>query len=1046
MNEFKKSNRIQRTAIAIAITSALSSAAVMAAEEAAVDTSDVEVIEVRGIAGSLAESARKKRFSNKIVDAIVADDIGKLPDHNIAEALSRITGVSIKSDFGVGDSITIRGISDNLVLLNGRSTAGSGRGGIGLSDFPSSFLKTIEVSKSPTPEMMEGALGGTISMETIRPLELKDTHIAGSVDYEYADHTENWAPIVSGAVGSNWDLGGAGRFGASVVYSYQDRTLRRDESFNKVSLYRDVDINNDGVYNDTGNGPDGQFVVRHENTVEPKTEDRERTAYGVSLQWEPTSAAGNIYLDLNGTELDGGQTSYSILDLGAYSSSSVLTTDDTWQDGNGQVNDYSYEARLIPKSESDFSENNTYSNALGADWQLTEKLSISGEISNARSAETIQNAQINLRGIDKDAYLTARADDPSVSPGSYEWKQNLDINHSGEKVPGLDYNEGVVSDEGIPTNNFVIREMYYDKTYIENEQTAARIDFTYTEPMGIEWISAVKVGVRATDVEYTKNKKELGRSAGNSFKDAYKKADWDATDGKDYRPTFVDDFVTMYPDTFTNAKQDNSFDQTDFAGPNGLAGDFALYNPYLLKNDLEGSWEKFQGLWDGSSYATTGTLEENTYSNDGEYSNIEEDTLALYVQWELDFDDITAVVGARYVETDIDSTTVLDEKYIPKEGDTPEEIAQKAADLAVLLESAPGLSADLENATLTGSNDYDDFLPSLNVTYHYDDETLVRFAAAKVMRRQSYDDLSSATVADASYVNASQGSHTLDPQRITQYDLSVEHYFGEGGVVSAAVFYKDVEDIPLEISTCVADPGTVGNQNVTQFESVCLLDERGVDNQDIEYVSADDDFGGDEDAALAAVQLQSNLGLTGVNTSSKVNGGGGDVSGFELAYQQQFHFLPGAWSGLGMSTNYTYADSEQDDGNLMENISRHTANAQVYWESDAFQIRFAYNWRDRYLDDQNVKRVEKIGALGLGTSNNSDPTADGFDVTAGNSYREARGQLDFSASYDIDENWTVVANVTNLTGEPIVYTTELETDWKYSESDSRYTFGVRAKF
>nr|WP_232368870.1 TonB-dependent receptor plug domain-containing protein [Alteromonas sp. BL110] len=130
--------------------------------------SDVEVIEVRGIASSIAESARLKRYDSRIVDAIVAEDIGKLPDNNIAEALQRITGVSISREFGVGESVTIRGISQNRVELNGRSTSGSGRGGISLADFPSSFLKTVEVVKSPTPEMIEGALGGTINMTTVR--------------------------------------------------------------------------------------------------------------------------------------------------------------------------------------------------------------------------------------------------------------------------------------------------------------------------------------------------------------------------------------------------------------------------------------------------------------------------------------------------------------------------------------------------------------------------------------------------------------------------------------------------------------------------------------------------------------------------------------------------------------------------------------------------------------------------------------------------------------------------------------------------------------
>ena len=177
-------NRLSKLTLAILSASTMGAAFPSLAQETPEsEASDaVEVIEVRGIASSIAESARLKRFDSRIVDAIVAEDIGKLPDNNIAEALQRITGVSISRDFGVGESVTIRGISQNRVELNGRSTSGSGRGGISLDAFPSSFLKTVEVVKSPTPEMIEGALGGTNNMTTVRTLELSEPPVAITLD------------------------------------------------------------------------------------------------------------------------------------------------------------------------------------------------------------------------------------------------------------------------------------------------------------------------------------------------------------------------------------------------------------------------------------------------------------------------------------------------------------------------------------------------------------------------------------------------------------------------------------------------------------------------------------------------------------------------------------------------------------------------------------------------------------------------------------------------------------------------------------------------
>ena len=119
------------------------------------------------------------------------------------------------------------------------------------------------------------------------------------------------------------------------------------------------------------------------------------------------------------------------------------------------------------------------------------------------------------------------------------------------------------------------------------------------------------------------------------------------------------------------------------------------------------------------------------------YREITEETAAAYLSAELDFDALRAVVGVRYVETSIDSTTFV--------------------------------NGDL----VTGTNNYNDILPSLNVTYDVSDQTLVRFAAAKVMRRPNYTDLSSAFEPNGNLTTASRGALGLDPYRATQFDVSV---------------------------------------------------------------------------------------------------------------------------------------------------------------------------------------------------------------------------------------------------------------------------------
>ena len=140
-NKHKRSSSTTISAAALLLMASSNIAAQEAPTASETASDDIEVIEVKGMLGSMKAAAMLKRTDGRIVDAIVAEDIGKLPDNNIAEALQRITGVSINTDFGVGDSVSIRGLPQNRVELNGRSTIGDSRDGISLTRFPIKLLK-----------------------------------------------------------------------------------------------------------------------------------------------------------------------------------------------------------------------------------------------------------------------------------------------------------------------------------------------------------------------------------------------------------------------------------------------------------------------------------------------------------------------------------------------------------------------------------------------------------------------------------------------------------------------------------------------------------------------------------------------------------------------------------------------------------------------------------------------------------------------------------------------------------------------------------------
>lgn len=997
-SRFTKKLRFRKKIIAAAVFSMCGAGSVVAQDEDDV----LEEVVVTGIRASLSKAADVKRNDSRVVDAIVAEDIGKLPDNNIAEALQRVTGVSLNRDFGVGEGVSIRGLPQNRVELNGRTTIGDSRDGISLDDFPSSFLKAIEVVKSPTADMIEGALGGTVSLKTFRPIELDGLTVGGSLDAEYADKTEEWAPIVNASIGNNWDLGDHGSFGAILNVSYQDREIRQDNFNNNTTLIADENVPD---FVGPSGTPTGDYLIRDQNTLETFVEGRERTAVNLSLQWAPASGSGNVYLDINSTDRSGFQDGNQILEVAGQPVFDERTT----VDSTGLLNNYTLQGVFaIPKTWSEFRETESSSSALGFEWDFTDRLTVSGEISKATSDSDDPTSQFNLRPINRAAFAAyANAYVPGVSNftdtcrGEFNCRHQPDLffsQNNGDRLPSVVYSDPNVY---LDPENLTFRAFWHEDRVTENDETAIRLDFDYDT--GWDVLHKVKAGYRTTERDYRFT--ERSYRANDVFRSAF--TDFGTAQE---RPTSVGiaDIERLFPGSTAIVSRDNLFSQTGRSGQfdNGA---FRVFRGEQLA-DADATFLMVQQLLAGTNLATTGTLDENTVLDQNSFRDITEDTNAFYITADIEYGKFRANIGARYVETDISSRSF--------------EAGQLRED----------------------SNSYDDILPSININYEITDNTQIRFAAAEVMRRPDFNELSSALDVDGFAVSASAGSVELEPFRATQYDISLEHYFGFGNFISFALFYKDVESFLNDENSCVASPLTAG-QNVTEWRSICRLDSPGLDNANLVFGSFAD-FPGSANVDEAGFIATGNLrdqGLTGIRTATRSNGENGSIEGFEIGYQQAFDFLPGVWSGFGIAANYTYADSEQPNGNQLVNISRDTINTQLYWEGERLQVRLAYNYRDRFLDNENERRVVLIGQRTLGNAT-GDPTDPEFDPTTGNIFVEQRGQIDFSASWALNDSITLVTNVTNLTEEPTIRTNALGGAWKYSESDRRVSFGVRGNF
>jgi TonB-dependent receptor len=256
--------------------------------------SPVEDVVVTGIRASLQESINVKRAAGNIVDVVTAQDIGKLPDQNVAESLSRITGVQITRSEGEGSNFTVRGISQNRLEINGRSFLGpSSGGGASLESLSPEIISSIVVSKTPTADMPEGALGATVNLKTKRPLELGDFVASGRLQGMYADQADKLgyrgSALVSKTFGDRFGILGTVAYSKFYTQSYGFET----GGWTRTNA---IDGNGDGV-NDAG-------LVRPNRLMQKvdKREQRRLTAQG-SMQFRPDDR-WEIILDGTYSRLD----------------------------------------------------------------------------------------------------------------------------------------------------------------------------------------------------------------------------------------------------------------------------------------------------------------------------------------------------------------------------------------------------------------------------------------------------------------------------------------------------------------------------------------------------------------------------------------------------------------------------------------------------------------------------------------------------------------------------------------------------------------------
>ena len=182
------------------------------------------------------KASRTRRKPPRCVESIVAEDIGKLPDNNVIEALQRVTGVQVTNrGGGEADGIAIRGLPDSTTTWNGRNVFTGVSRSLALQDVPANLISRIDVYKTRSSDQIETGLAGQIDVRTRRPFDLPGLELSLNARATMQDQRDDsFDPNVSFLASNQWD-GGDGRFGALINLSY-GRTRWRDQSVTAGAL------------------------------------------------------------------------------------------------------------------------------------------------------------------------------------------------------------------------------------------------------------------------------------------------------------------------------------------------------------------------------------------------------------------------------------------------------------------------------------------------------------------------------------------------------------------------------------------------------------------------------------------------------------------------------------------------------------------------------------------------------------------------------------------------------------------------------------------
>ncbi len=281
-----------------------------------------ETVVVHGYRESLQSSADTKKKTDAVIDVITADDVGKFPDTNVAESLSHLPGLSVDRQFGEGERISIHGTDPalNRAFIDGHTLATADWGGdpqdisgrtFNYTMLSPELIGVAKVYKSPEAWIDEGSLGGTVLIETRKPLDLQPNTLRGSGGYEYNDRSKKGNPRGSFLYSWRNDDSNLGAL-VGINYEKMDRYRAGIEYFGYA---HGSDLSIDSTSTINGQPANPASIAELDAARMPCCinfayfdQTRERTSANAAIQWRPDD---NSELTLTGLKVKGNFTNFS---------------------------------------------------------------------------------------------------------------------------------------------------------------------------------------------------------------------------------------------------------------------------------------------------------------------------------------------------------------------------------------------------------------------------------------------------------------------------------------------------------------------------------------------------------------------------------------------------------------------------------------------------------------------------------------------------------------------------------------------------------------